>query len=873
MNLRSRLFGGAMATAAFAIAGGDIALAQAAPPPTNEATQLTEIVVTARKREESLQSIPVAVTSQSAVQLQQQRITQPTDLGRVVPSLQIRNSSGSANSAQITLRGQYASDSLLGVSQPVGLYEDNVNIPHPFGANSAFFDLQRVEVLKGPQGTLYGRNTTGGAVNIITRSPDYAGIHGFAEGEAGNYGNWRFAGAVNVPVIQDVLAVRLGYQYWKRDGYGKSIVTGQDFGGDHNDQLFRLGVKFDPTSTFTATLKLEYGKADHNGAMLANISLAQPFDDPTKPITAQLATAPNSTYISAAMWQNPAASRALLFQSILTGNRSAFDTLLRNGQSVVAGCVGVSIFENCSATPQDDRLKTGHGSLDMSWDITDQVRLRSITGFHFFTNRKIFDLDGIQPQVLEVGFGNDAMAVAPSQGFFNLPYNLPADQQSRQWSQEFNLTGNAFDNHFTWLVGLYGSWDKGKGSQQAGALEELTAAIAPTGPVLFGHAGLQNFTDTWAIFTQNDVKLNDVFSITFGARYTEEKIGQDLADWTFSTVSQTFSCNGATPNGLPTTFLPAPPTNFEACANSILATGPGSIFTRAKSNGISYLLSFNFQLTPDKLLYVKTARGFRGGAFGRSAQVPASPETDTDYEIGFKADWLDKRLRTNFAAYQTNYDNKQVSTLTCLDGSPAPCTGGFTTTLRNAATARIRGVEGEFQAVPMEGLSVYGSGSWTEAVFVSWPNAVTSDGIPLVTLGIPGGNAAGMNIAVGTYGTPVWQYAIGARYERPIWDGVAAAQLDYSWRGKLPMTVINNQIQVPDAIEEEANRAVGLLNGRVEYKRADLGLTGSIWVTNLTNEHYGYLGISAGFTGGIGHLITQEPRMWGVTIRKTFGQE
>jgi iron complex outermembrane receptor protein len=870
MKLRKRLLSGAVITIALPVTMTGLAAAQSGPPQQPSA-QLSEIVVTARKREESLQSVPVAVTTQTGAQLQQQRISQPTDLGRIVPSLQIRNSSGSGNSGQISLRGQSASDSLLGISQPVGLYQDTVNIPHPFGANNGFLDIQRVEVLKGPQGTLYGRNTTGGAINIITRNPDYDGIHGFVEGEVGDYKDWRVTAAVNVPVIADKLAVRLAYQHWNRQGFGKSVVTGQHFGDDHKDDTIRVSVRFDPFENLTGSLKLEYSKADHNGAMLANRSILPPVDDLTRPIFVsaannQIFVPSNSAYVSAAVAANPAANGALLLQSF-GGNRAAFDQLLATGRTLLAPCIGGSIYENCSATHQFDNLKSWHGVLDWSWDINDYVRLRSITGVHAFTNTKVFDLDGVQPQVLEVGYANNGLALPPTAGNVALPYNLPPDQQSQQWSQEFNLTGNAFDKHLSWLVGAYASWDKGKGSQQAGALEELTS-------LQFGHAGLRNTTDTWALFTQNDVKFNDVFSITFGARYTEEKIGQDLADWNYSIRTGLFTCNGAVlvngalvPLAGATAWAPSDPHNFETCARDIRATGPGNLFTRAKSNGISYLLSFNFQLTPDKLLYVKTARGFRGGAFGRAAQIPASPETDVDYEVGFKADWLQHRLRTNIAAYQTNYDNKQVSSLVPVPG------GAFTTLLLNAATARIRGAEVEFQAVPFEGLSVFGTASWNEAVYTNWPNATTIDGVPLSSAGVPSGNAAGISIIIPPYGTPPWQGSVGARYEMPVAGGTGAAQLDYSYRGSLPLTPVNNQGLVPDAVERDMNRAVGLLNARLEYKREDLGLTGSVWVTNLTDEKYGYEGISAGFTAGISHLVVQAPRMWGVTVRKTFGGE
>jgi iron complex outermembrane receptor protein len=847
-----------------AITGPECALAQDGRSRAEQTTELNEIVVMARKREESLQSVPVAVTSQSGAQLEQLHITVPNDLGRVVPSLQIRSSTSLGSVAQIALRGQFASDVVLGMSQPVGLYEDTVNIPHPVGANNAFFDLERVEVLKGPQGTLYGRNTTAGAINVITRNADHNGVHGFAEGEIGNYESWRVGGAVNVPVIPDVLAVRLAYQHWNREGFGKSIVTGQRLGEGHDDDIFRLSARFDPTSNFTASLKLEHGKMNFTGAMIASRSLGAPVEDSGLPPAAQIATSPNIAYVNAALWASPA-NQALLFQSF-GGDRTAFHNLLAAGQAVLAPCIGGSLYENCSATHVFDRVKTWHGVLDWSWDITDAVRLRSITGVHEFTDTAVYDLDSVQPQLLEIGFGSDGLRPAPTIRAIDLPFDLPADQRSQQWSQEFNLSGDAFDDRLSWLVGAYGSWDKGKQAQQAGVLEEF-ATVALGAPLLFGQAGLSNTNDTWAVFTQNDVKFSDVFSVTFGARYTKERLGQHLAAWNYNSLSGTFSCSGALPNGTAVPFIPADPTRFEGCADNVLATGPDGLFTTAKFRGTSYLLSFNFQLTRDKLLYVKTARGFRGGAFGRSLQPPAKPEIATDYEVGLKADWLERRLRTNFAVFQTNYDNKQVSSAACIGGEAPPCgPAGSTVVLNNAASARIRGAEFEFQAVPMHGLSIYGGASWIEAKYLSWPNAVTGSGAPF-------GDAAGIDIAIGPGGMPHWQGSVGARYEFPIASGIAAAQLDYAYRGRSPLTPLNSDPFTPVAVLRDVSQAVGLVNARLEYKREDLGLTGSIWVSNLTDEEYGFRSIGASLTNGITNMIVQPPRMWGVTIRKTFGDE
>jgi iron complex outermembrane recepter protein len=851
--------------------------------PAMAQTTIEEVVVTARKREESLQTVPVAVTAQSGAQLESAHITEPTQLTRITPSLQIRNSSGSANSAQIALRGQYAADSLLGVSQPIGLYQDNVNIPHPFGSNNAFFDIERVEILKGPQGTLYGRNTTGGAINIITRSADYHGVHGFIEGDVGNFKSYRGGAAVNVPLIADMLAVRLVYQYWSQQGFGRSLITGQHYGDDKNDHLARLSVKFDPTSSLSADLKVEYGNAKKNGSMLANVSLAAPQPATTAAQVGALAfVPPNSAYVIAAIASNYR-TNSLLFKNALFGSPAAFNQLLAAGQAALAPCVGQSLFTNCSDTDQFDNVKTWHGSLDVKWDVTEHVRVRSITGVRYFTNDKIFDLDSIPGQVLEVGFGSAStggLQPEPEAGAtWNIPYRFKPDQQSTQWSQEFNVSGDLFDDRVSWLVGAYGSWDKGKGSQWSGALIEslaITGQLADGrifgeagddgvlgSPPLPSHDGLRNITNTWAVFTQNDIKFTDQISITLGARYTEERIGQDLADWSYISNSRSYTCSGVLPNGAPTTYAPSNPTNPDTCYQDIRSYGPNGAYSRGYFNGTTYLASLNFQVTPDHLLYAKISRGFRGGAFGRSAQVVAAPEFVKDLEAGFKGEFFDHRLRTNLAVYQSKYNNKQVSSLVCISGLPPPCgTSAFTTLIANAAKARIRGFEAEVQARPTEGLSAWGTLSYTDAKYTDYPNAVSGDGVFV-------GDAAGVKIAV----TPTWQGSVGARYEAQLGGGLLGVQADVAYRGKTPITALNDLLAMPDDIERHLQRAVKLVNARVDYDMKDRGIRVSLWAQNLFDVKYGYKGISPGFTGGIGHIVTQAPRTYGVTVRKTFGEE
>ena len=855
---------GAMAVALSPVAA-DFAIAQQG---------IEDIVVTARKREESLQSVPVSVTSLSTKDLEEQRITAPTDLGKLTPSLRIVNSSSSANSAQIILRGQAASDSLLGISQPVGLYIDSVNVPHPFGANNAFVDIARVEVLKGPQGTLYGRNTTGGAINVITRNADHDGVHGFAEAEIGNFNARRFAGAVNLPLVKDVLAVRLVYQNWDQDGFGKSMITGQRFGGEHNDDTFRATLNFTPSDSFEAVLKFEYGRSNVNGPMESARTLI-----PSMGFNA---------YASAVLWQDVNKYKPILFDAVTPTSptrAASAATIAADGAAILAPCIGQSLYVNCVGVQVKDNVTTYHAALDMNWDVTDNVTLRSITGFHRFANVKQGDLDAVQPSLLHIGYGSDGLQVAEKVGVYKLSYPLGYDQMSEQISQEFNLSGTLGNDFVDWLIGAYASWDDGKGQQNAGALSEFTAVLTGK-PVMFINNGTKNITDTWAIFTQNDINITDQLSVTLGYRYTEEKLGINQSvnnPLDVSVFPNVFDCQGRDPVTGDLVTYPAPDlTDINSCANSIYSTGPNNRYSRVKFTGSSWLGSVNFQVNQDILLYGKVSRGFRGGAFGRAVADPAAPEIATDFEVGFKGDLLDGRLRANLAGYWTNYKNKQVSTLVNAPG------GAFTTAVINAATARIKGIEAEFQAVPVDGLTLYANGSYTDAKYRKFDRAVTEDGNGFVNAaGVAVGsaaacapatcafiNAAGLRITNGgAYSAPPWQFAVGGRYEAAMGSGVAGIQLDYSWRGKLPFNIISNQIPIPDDVEKKMMAAVGLMSGRIDYAMEDLGLKLSLWATNLLDKEYGYKGISAGYTANIGKVVVGAPRTFGFTVRKTFGAE
>jgi iron complex outermembrane receptor protein len=850
---RGRLLLGASVSVLMCIAMGAPAFAQSAAGPKTTAGQpasLQEVVVTARKHAESLQRVPIAITAQTGQQLQQQNIREPADLGRIAPSLVAAVGASTPTGVLLEIRGQVTSDILLTEGQAVGLYEDSVSIPHPAGTDIAFFDLSRVEVLNGPQGTLYGRNTTGGAINVITKGADYDGQHGFLNLEGGNYNDWKVGAAVNLPIVDDKLAVRLAYQHWSREGFGRSVLTGERFGDPKDDDVARLSVKFDPDPQFSLTAKLEYDGANRTDALYQTRGFSPAGQYTTTTCAGGINLVgqagqycPNGNGTSLGGLTTTATELLLegLYPSFAAA-QSALSKMVANN----------NLFTNYSNINTRERLEAWHGVIDASWKISDAVSLRSITGVHQYTDFRTFDLLGLPGQTLFVGGGTGNGAVEPVSGVFfppgnmvlpfgvgaNDPRPLQPDGQSLSFTQEFNLSGVSFDNHLTWLGGVYYSYDRGQESQvttefqMSNFFKEGLIDINYDSPVIRNSA--------FAVFTQDDIKLNNMFSITVGARYTEETLSQTATD-VLLFPGPTFVCL-AGPNAL------APEPSQAACGVS----------QNLQSEGVSYLLSFNAQLTRDILVYAKTARGFKGGALQQRAPTftPAKPEIATDYELGVKSEWFDRRLRADIDVYDTEYANKQETEIVDINGAQS-------TPIVNARGARIQGVEWQFLATPFSGFTVNFTGDYIHGYFTDFPNALAAAGTAL--------NANGLAFPA----VSPWTLDVGGRYAHDLGPGEIAFQADYSWNAAPPENALSVYPGTPASVLSQWYRSIGLMNGRIDYRLPDKGLTLSVFANNLLNLHWqtnslGFVGNGSdfGYTGQ-----TQDPQMWGVSLRWSFGAE
>ena len=811
-----------------------------------------DIVVTARKREENAQTVPVSITNLNAEQLAQKVITKPEDLGRFTPGLVFRIAS-SSTAANFSLRGQWGSDIILTVAPAVGLYENSGNIPHVIGFNGALFDIARIEVLKGPQGTLYGRNTTGGAINIITRAADYDGDHGYLTVELGNYDSRKVVGAFNVPIVDDKLALRVAGQHWSRTGYGQSLVTGQRYGGDRDDDSLRGTLLFTPTSSIESRTTLEYVHLNRGGEFYSLVAVPAGSNAPTEAgLEAGCATSignitPGSPSFNRAIAVAfPACASAAI-------NRSFTNDVLTNRSNHTS-------FE---------RVTTWHAVEDLTFDLSDDVRLRSITSYRQADYVSTTDFDGSPYQILEtqtgVGGANPAAryvsdgvdpipggtTVLPAGTAVAFPYSYPfpvgTNQAYHQWTQEFNLTGKAFDDRLSWLAGAFGSYDRGRGSEQQFAFAELTG-----GSIDVSSNTLKLVSKSWGIFTQDDFKLTDKLSVTGGLRYSKEFQDIDSQPFAWSAVTGGFTCAAIPPAGR----YAAPGNNPGNC--TIIRNG-------IRSDGVSYLASINYQITPDILLYAKTSKGYRGGSLQlRAASQPGSkPETATDYEIGLKSEFLDRHLRVNIAGYHTDYNNKQVGEIVpvCTDTSNPACSA-TQTIIFNAANARINGFEAEVVAVPIRGLTLTGNGSLVDSKYTSYPNAPDANSLTNGTF-----DATGL-----PFRDPKWKYDVGARYEHDVGPGVGAASLDWSWVGHFNNTRLDYADVFQGPVLNSVLAARGLLSGRIDYTLPDKGLVFAVSATNLLDQRYRNI-FTFSKALGAGIASTAEPRMVYFSITKKFGHE
>ncbi|MEA3149206.1 MAG: iron complex outerrane recepter protein, partial [Gammaproteobacteria bacterium] len=425
---------------------------------------LHEIVVTARRREENAQTVPISLTAFSASTLSNLGIRSTSDLQMRVPGV-IFNGAATDLDTTYTIRGQ--GKAIIGPGLPsVISYINEVPMPS-WGSALPTYDVNNVQVLKGPQGTLFGRNTTGGAVLVYSTAPSFDGIKGYLEGELGDYRDQDAQGAINIPLIKDILAVRLAGEIQRRKGYARNIATGDDVNQKHS-QAFRVSMLFTPVDWLSNTLVYDRYYSNVNGSGATALT---PLPPPVNPALAAVVAAVHANGRDTISSTMPGNDRALLW--------------------------GISNTTKADLGPVTIKNIFGYRS-------TDIYTADDATGI------------GIAPIPLSI----PQLGLAP-----NTPgvlVDTTSVRQDRQISDELQLAGTAFDKSINWLAGAFYLNDAPTGPDYA-----TEGFYRPTSPSPTTSFIVNNFLGgIWPLDTQADNLYTDESKALFGnVIYDLSKIG------------------------------------------------------------------------------------------------------------------------------------------------------------------------------------------------------------------------------------------------------------------------------------------------------------------------------------------------------------
>jgi iron complex outermembrane receptor protein len=686
-----------------------------------QASALEEVIVTANRREESLQSVAMAVSAFSEDMMRDQGIVDLKGITERTPGFTM----GTFNPGQpqLYIRGIGSNEDGAGGDQSVIVFIDEVYIGRSAGMDIDLFDLERVEVLRGPQGTLFGKNVVGGAVNMVTRKPTEETVMQ-VEATLGDYNARTLRGLVSGELSEGVYG-KASFSTRRRDGYFESALNSlpQWTGGkvedthDINSDSFRMGLRFTPSEDLEINLSASHSEID---------KLGQPdhFIEPP--------SAPGLSHtVSAALIPN-------------------YDNKIHTGLFDVAG-----YFKSTA--------KSVMGRID--WNINDDVMLTSITSFR---NVDAENSDELGPGGVS-GSGplmNLYASVAPLGSQILFGANFYTDE-SDTITQELRFTST--DNGpLQWVGGLYYMEEETKRVESIGvgiALQGIDLNLA-TGqpnqvvpgtpftllPYIPGSDDQFNTTTSMAIFGQVTYDITDKLSITAGARYTTEEKELDRTG-----KSDGLALLGAAIIG---TF------DFE---------------TSEDWSELTKKVSLQYQQTDDIFWYATYSEGFKSGGYQGmaateiAASSPFDPEYATLYEAGVKSEWMDNKVRLNASIFTTDYEDLQILQLLLPDSLANAGVNTGVLVTQNAADAVIDGLELEFTAFPMENLTVQGSATWLDTEFDNFS-------IP-AGYSAPAGNASPDRSGNGLRNAPDFAYNLLVRYDWQLASGASlAAQVD--WRYK-----------------------------------------------------------------------------------------
>ena len=696
---------------------------QAAFAQDESAFKIEEIVVTARKREESLQDVPLAVTALDSSAIENLHTSTITGIDRLVPNIDLGDNPFTGLGLVAVIRGVGFSDPEKSFEPVVGLSIDGVFLASNTGAAIDAFDLERVEVLRGPQGTLFGRNTVGGVINVTRSRPT---------GEAGlklgtritNHSGREYHAVANLPAIDDVLSAKLYAFSKKHDTFAVNLSTGEK---DPQKDLLQFGgaILVEPNDQFEALVSFDY------------------FDDDS--------------------FGPPVYARGIFTPPGQGGDLFCF--LANGGLPFVtptgAGCSSGS-FDIAEAsdfevftrdTPFITTIDGWSLTSNIEYQLNDNLTINSVTGYRDVNDQQFQNatggpdaigqaLPGLPPGVIVAPVGIGPFPLSHSNRLF----------ESSQFSQELRLSGNIGDK-FDFVSGLYylnSEYDLRGGEFEPGVFGTNRAfnTLTPDNETVAQQA------NAYAIFIDGTYAINDRLSFSGGLRYSYEE-----KDFQYD-----FLFRGPDLAGNPSPLT-------------------GQVVDASDDwQAPTWRAILQYELNDDVNVYGGYSRGFRSGGFNGRGFTPFAVETTFDeetvdsFEIGARTEFFDNRLRLNPTAFLAIYDDKQEEILTGVPGSTATAT-----TVQNASKVDIKGVELEALALVTENLTLRGTFGYTDAEFDEFlvPEVIGINpltGAPILGDGFVD-DSDNRNLRAG----PDTTFSVGATYDRDIFEGNVGLTLDASY--------------------------------------------------------------------------------------------
>ena len=819
----------ALATSGLTLFAAQPALAQAAAEEDG-----SDIVVTARRVEERLQDVPISISVFSQEQLSARNISNSTELATYTPSLTLNSRYGPEKSS-FAIRG-FSQD--LNTLPTVGVYfADAVaprltsNITSGNGAGvGSMFDLQNVQVLKGPQGTLFGRNTTGGAILLVPRKPTDR-LEGYVEGTIGNLDAKRLEAVLNLP-LADTFKVRLGVDRNTRDGFlnNRSGIGPKKF-GDVDYVAARLSILAELTPDLENYTVFSYAKSDTNGIV-------------TKAAYCNRGTVAGST-------GSTAITRSLFCAQV---DRMA----------------GYDFYDVENSHPDPFvKSRTWQVINTTTWDVNDAITVKNIANYGEARESYAFNLSGD-----------------------NTPYPFvhtnpgPANSQGQQWtfSEELQLQGRSADGKLNWQVGGYLEHSSPIGTQEqwtsvfsnctdvyafkcSPIMITVAGRTVPAGSV--GIARNNYFYKNYGVYAQATYNFTEQFAVTAGLRNTWDRQRVEAEN-----IRVVPSANG--PLAFSCTRAVTPTPNPGADLLTMRKCGVGRGF-KTSSSDPTWMIDLEYKPVPDVMVYAKYARGYRGGGINE-ANIGAEtwkPETVDSYELGLKSSFSGSVSGYfNLTGFWNDFKDQQTSVFipqctAAIPGCTAPAFTGING-IQNVGRSRIRGIEADASALLWDALRFDVGYAYLDA-------KVTGGSVPFCdnrSFICSGATFLGKGTVLPF--APKHRLTATASYTLPLDESIGRVSLGatYTHTGKQFSTHGADAATAAGAIPFNGgiSPATDLVNLNLDWK----GVAGApvdlaLFATNVTKEKY-WVASSNGLSSlGGDSLILGQPRVYGMRLKFHFG--